>query len=66
MVKQAKNTDREIWRKIPDDHSSPSIHVTENGDIGISIGSVVLVASIEAWHKAGIEAVVVWGGGVIE
>ena len=50
------NTDKELWRKVPDDYYSPSIHVTEFGDIGIDVGGYVLVAPIEAWHKAGIEA----------
>ena len=47
------NTDKEIWRKIPGDYYSPSIHVTEWGDIGINVGGHVLVASTEAWHRAG-------------
>jgi len=47
------NTDKEIWRKIPDDYYSPSIHVTEHGDIGINIGGHVLVASVEEWFRAG-------------
>jgi len=49
----AANTDKEIWRRVPDDYYSPSIHVTENGDIGINVGGYVLVAPIEKWHKAG-------------
>jgi hypothetical protein len=53
------NTDKEIWRRTPDDYYSPSIHVTENGDIGINVHGWVLVASVEKWHEAGIEAFVV-------
>lgn len=51
--KPAKNTDTEIWRRIPDDYYSPSIHVTINGDIGINVGGSVLVAPVERWHAAG-------------
>jgi hypothetical protein len=47
------NTDKEIWRKIPDDYYSPSMYVTEHGDIGINVGGHVLVAPIEQWHRAG-------------
>jgi len=47
-----KNTDRELWRKNPGDYYSPSIHVTQKGDIGINVGGYVLVASVERWHKA--------------
>lgn len=50
------NTDKEIWRRVSGDYYSPSIHVTENGDIGINVGGHVLVASVEEWHKAGIKA----------
>ena len=48
----AKNTDKEIWRKIPGDVYSPSIHVTERGDIGIQVGGRVIVLPIEAWFTA--------------
>ncbi len=51
--KIAVNTDREIWRRVPDDHYSPSIHVTVNGDIGINVGGYVLVLPIEEWHRLG-------------
>ena len=47
------NTDVEIWRKVPDDYYSPSIHVTEQGDIGINVGGYVLVSPIERWFAAG-------------
>lgn len=53
MSEEAQNTDKEIWRKRPDDYYSPSIHVTEAGDIGIGVGGYVLVAPIEYWHDAG-------------
>jgi len=47
------NTDKEIWREIPGDYYSPSIHVTWNGGIGINVGGHVIVAPIEEWHRAG-------------
>ena len=47
------NTDKEIWRKMPDDYYSPSIHVTDGQSIGISVGGHVLVAPVEQWHEAG-------------
>ncbi len=43
------NTDKEIWRRIPGDCYSPSIHVTEHGAIGINIGGRVKVAPLEEW-----------------
>ena len=46
----AQNTDREIWRKVPGDYYSPSIHVTEDGRIGIEVGGHVIVRSVEMWH----------------
>lgn len=52
MEQVRKNTDIEIWRKIPDDYYSPAIHVTEHGDIGINIGGHVLVAPVEQWFDA--------------
>jgi len=53
MEQTGKNTDIEIWRKIPDDYYSPAIYVTEQGDIGIKVGGYVLVAPIEKWFAAG-------------
>lgn len=49
----ARNTGVEIWRKIPDDYYSPAIHVTEQGDIGIKVKGLVLVAPVERWFAAG-------------
>jgi hypothetical protein len=45
------NTDKEIWREIPGDYYSPSIHVTEQNTIGINVCGVVYVKSIEEWHR---------------
>jgi hypothetical protein len=44
------NTDVEIWRKVPGDYYSPSIHVTEGGGIGINVGGNVFVMPVEDWH----------------
>lgn len=46
------NTDREIWRRIPGDYYSPSIHVTQSGAIGIDVSGHVLVRPVELWHWA--------------
>lgn len=47
------NTDKEIWRKVPGDFYSPSMHVTKHGGIGIDCHGHVIVAPLEKWHKAG-------------
>jgi hypothetical protein len=49
----AVNTDKEIWRENPDDYYSPSIHATQNGHIGISVGGRVIVLDIQTWHWLG-------------
>ena len=46
-----KNTDKNIWRKVEGDYYSPSIHVTENGNIGINVGGHVIVKPIEDWFS---------------
>jgi len=46
-----ENTDKEIWRKVKDDYYSPSIHVTENNGIGLNVGGLVIVKTIEEWHE---------------
>lgn len=48
----AINTDRELWKETPD-YYSPSIHETENGNIGIDVSGNVLVAPVKMWHTAG-------------
>ena len=50
MSETVQNTDRELWRLIPDDEYSPSIHVTQAGDIGINVNGLVVVRTIEMWH----------------
>ena len=51
----AKNTDREIWRKVLDDYYSPSIHVTVDGKIGIDCHGLVCVMPVEKWHDLNAE-----------
>ncbi len=51
----AKNTDRELWRKGDDDgngmsYYEPTIHVTQNGRIGINVGGTVYEFPVERWH----------------
>jgi hypothetical protein len=48
--KTIQNTDRELWRK-EEDYYSPSIHVTEEGAIGINVGGTVIIKEVEEWHK---------------
>jgi len=50
-MNSGKNTDRELWRRNPDDYYSPSIHITSSGHIGINVGGHVIVQSIEQWHQ---------------
>jgi hypothetical protein len=49
MDQGAENTDKEIWRRKPDDYYSPSIHVTAEGGIGMNVGGRVIVMDIEDW-----------------
>jgi len=48
-AQQIKNTDRELWRET-DSYFAPSIHVTEQGGIGINVSGRVIVMPIRAWH----------------
>jgi len=45
-----ENTDKELWREIPGDYYSPSIHVTKDGRIGINVNGYVIVQSLRDWH----------------
>lgn len=47
------NTDRELWREREGDYYADSIHVTEDGCIGINCGGSVIVMPARAWHEAG-------------
>lgn len=46
----ALNTDRELWRETEGDYYAPSIHVTEQGGIGITVSGDTAVRSIREWH----------------
>lgn len=54
----AKNTDRELFRERlddasdPGDYYAPSVHVTQDGMIGMNVGGHVIVMPIGDWHKA--------------
>jgi len=46
-----QNTDRELWRESDDrSQCTPSIHVTQDGGIGINVGGTVIVRPIREWH----------------
>ena len=48
----AKNTDRELWRESDDrSQCTPSIHVTQDGRIGISVGGTVTTRTVREWHE---------------
>lgn len=46
-----ENTDIELWREKEGDYYADSIHVTENGKIGMNVGGHVIVMPIKEWHK---------------
>lgn len=51
----AQNTDRELYREPAEpglEYYAPSIHVTQEGAIGIDVGGTVFVRSLRAWHAA--------------
>lgn len=53
---QAANTDRELWRRGDGDgngmsYYEPTIHVTQNGRIGINVGGTVYELPVERWHE---------------
>lgn len=52
MMKQCRNTNRELWRENPGDFYSSSIHVTKSGGIGINCGGHIIVAPLKYWHEA--------------
>ena len=47
------NTDKNIWRKVERDYYSPSIHITQDGNIGINVGGHVIIMPIESWFLLG-------------
>lgn len=52
MSAETKNTDKRIWKKVPGDAFSPSIHITAENGVGMDVGGHVIVAPIEIWHEA--------------
>ena len=44
------NTDCELWRERPGDYYADSIHVTQDGKIGINCGGRVFVMPVRDWH----------------
>ena len=48
-----QNTDKEIWREREGDYYADSIHVTEDGGIGINCGGHVVVLPVKTWHELG-------------
>lgn len=48
-----KNTDRELWREPAEvgmEYYANSIHVNEGGGVGINVGGLVFVKTLETWH----------------
>jgi len=56
MNEPCENTDKEIWRAEPGGYYSDSIHVTENGGIGINCGGMVFTKPIRQWHALAVAA----------
>lgn len=56
--KTAKNTDKELYRRDladpsdPDNFYAPSVHVTKDGKIGMNVGGMTYIATIEEWHSS--------------
>ena len=50
MTEPCLNTDREIWREREGDFYADSIHVTQDGRIGINCGGFVIVLPVRSWH----------------
>jgi hypothetical protein len=51
MNGQAKNTDRELWCEREGDFYADSLHVTQDGKIGMNCGGYVIVLPIRKWHE---------------
>ena len=45
------NTDRELWREVPGDRFSASVHVTPGGCIGIQCRGLVIVNPPIEWLR---------------
>lgn len=52
----AANTDRELYREpkgdLPSDYYANSLHVTQQGTIGMNVGGLVITLPIAKWHEA--------------
>jgi len=46
---EKQNTDVEVWRERPGDYYSDSVHVTQDGAIGVSSGGTVVVRTARDW-----------------
>ena len=55
METSAANTDRELWREPPGDYYANSIHVTQDGGIGINVAGIVIVKPLVEWHALALE-----------
>ncbi|MAN86398.1 MAG: hypothetical protein CL555_05910 [Algoriphagus sp.] len=51
VTQAAENTDREIWREREGDYYADSIHVTQQGRIGINCGGHVIQMPVRDWHR---------------
>ena len=51
VTQAAENTDREIWREREGDYYADSIHVTQQGGIGINCGGHVIQMPVQDWHR---------------
>lgn len=51
VTQAAENTDREIWREREGDYYADSIHVTQQGGIGINCGGHVIQMPVRDWHR---------------
>ncbi len=49
-----ENKDRLLWKQgQEDDITANTIHVTDQGGIGIQCGGHAIVAPLKSWHEAG-------------
>lgn len=54
---ECANTDQELWREPANgDYYSDSIHVTQDGGVGINVGGHVIVKTLREWHSLATEA----------
>jgi len=54
--RQRQNTDRELWREAKGFFYAPSIHVTQDGRIRITVGGHAITKSIREWHTLAVRA----------